>query len=188
MGAFITNFQSPVEIEDLIDRYENGETTNLDMVLHYEEYQPFEWTVDKDAKVHDIAVFMCAKTSKDHMGHVCAQAREEGDVGLLAFAENERELYKKYAGQIVAIGRVIDEPFQTQESGWEKPYWRSPWYAKIGDYILLDNPVSIDLFRDYITVSRTGAITKLSDSQWRMLFADILKQNSEMQRLEAFIR
>lgn len=171
MAAFITNFQSPVELDDLIDRYERGKITNLDMILGHKRYAPLEWTVDKDASVGDTVYFMCAKTSVDHMGHLCALLRKmelEGE-DLYAFALAQRSSYREYAGNIVATGHVADKPFQTEVSGWDAPYWRSPWYAKIEDINLLHTPVNIAEFRDFIKVSRTGSITKLSPEQWHNL-------------------
>lgn len=179
MNSFITNFQSPVEIEDLLDRYEQGEVTNIDMLLDFEMYSPLEWTVSKDAEVGDIVFFMCAKTSKDHMGHVCVQAKEESPE-VYEFALREKELYKKYAGNIVAIGKVAKEPFQTEDSGWERPYWKSPWYAEISDIVLLENMVNISEYRDFITVSRTGSITKLTEMQGEKLYKLIQIKNKSL--------
>lgn len=171
MAAFITNFQSPVELDDLIDRYERGKITNLDMILGHKNFIPVEWAADKDAAVGDTVYFMCAKTSADHMGHLCAVLRSMDLVGtdLYAFALTQRSAYREYAGSIVAVGRVADKPFQTDVSGWESPYWRSPWYAKIEEIELLDKPVNISDFRAFIKVSRTGAITKLNAEQHQKL-------------------
>lgn len=171
MAAFITNFQSPVELDDLIDRYERGKITNLDMVLGHKKFAPLEWTVDKDASIGDTVYFMCAKTSADHMGHLCALLRNMGMEGedLYAFALTQRSAYREYAGSIVAVGRVGEKPFQTEVSGWGSPYWRSPWYAKIEDMELLNTPVNIAQFRDFIKVSRTGAITRLNMEQHQKL-------------------
>lgn len=174
MNRFISNFQSPVEIEDLIDRYENGEVTNLDLLLDYENNLPVEWTVYKESRVGDKIYFMCAKTSKDHMGHVCVQAKEESQE-IYEFAERERALYKKYAGKIIAVGILSEDAFQSTDVGWEHPYWRSPWYAEIDEFQLLDYPIDISEFRDFITVSRTGAITLLSDEQSQKL--DMIIEN-----------
>ena len=81
--------------------------TNIDHILNFEATLR-EWTVDKNSRVGEIVFFMCAKTSKDHMGHVCAEARRQGyPSDIIAFAEAERELYKKYAGNIVAITILI---------------------------------------------------------------------------------
>ena len=61
MSAFITNFQSPVEMQDLEDRFRRGGISNLNMLLHWRQFQPLEWTVDKQAVVGDTVLFMCAK-------------------------------------------------------------------------------------------------------------------------------
>lgn len=179
MSTFITNFQSPVGIEDLQDRLENGRISNLDMILHYDLYPSIEWTVDKDARTGDTVLFMCAKTSVDHIGHICAELKKAGieNSDLSNFAKEQRNLYKKYAGSIIAVGRVADEPFQDYFPGWKAPYWRSPWYAVIEDICLLQSPVYIAEFRDFIKVSRTGAITKLTDEQWENLSKIIAEKN-----------
>lgn len=166
MSAFIINFQSPFELDDLWDRYEKDGLTNIDHILHFEDTLG-EWTVHKDAKVGDRVFFMCAVTSKDHMGHVCAEVRRSEEVPheIVAFAEKERELYRRYAGTIVAVGRIAEEPFQSDDSGYANPVWRTPWYARIGNLQLLDKLVSIDESRSFIKVSRTGSITKLDKNQ-----------------------
>ena len=178
MEAFITNFQSPVELEDLIDRYETDRMTNIDHF--FSEATTLDWTVKKDAQINDIVVFMCAKTSKDHMGHVCAQCKEIGNQKLLIYAEQERQLYKKYAGMIVGLGIIQELPYQTFDSGYQYSYWKSPWYAKISNITRLKNPLPIDEFRDFIYISRTGAITNLTRDQYRQLFKLIKDYNFEI--------
>ena len=170
MPAFIINFQSPFELDDLWDRYERDGLTNIDHILNYEGTLG-EWTVHKDAKPGDRVFFMCAVTSKDHMGHVCSQARKTDGIPdeIVAFAEAERELYRRYAGTIVAIGRVEEKPFQSYDSGYSNPAWRNPWYARIRDVQMLAEPIGIDKFRDFIKVSRTGSITKLDNQQETLL-------------------
>lgn len=180
MSAMIINFQSPVAVEDLIDRYIRDKMTNIDHIFNFENTLR-EWTVDKNSQVGDVVFFMCAKTSKDHMGHVCAEAkRAECAEEIIAFAESERELYKKYAGHIVAMGVVESEPFQDDDAGYAFPYWRSPWYAKIGDFHLLDTPIHISEYRDYITVSRTGSITRLTKEQEETLKKQIQDKKPDL--------
>lgn len=171
MAAFITNFQSPVEMEDLKDRLCHGRISNIDMILEYERFFPLKWTVDKNAKIGDTVVFMCAKSSIAHIRHLCTLIRneKEEDTELGKFAFEQREKYKQYAGKIIAVGEIAEKPFQTFDSGWKAPYWRSPWYAEISNVKRLNIPVSIDQFRDFILISRTGAITRLTEEQWRKL-------------------
>lgn len=78
MSAFITNFQSPVEMQDLEDRFRRGGISNLNMLLHWRQFQTLEWTVDKQAVVGDTVLFMCAKTSVDHIGRLYTQIRKAG--------------------------------------------------------------------------------------------------------------
>ena len=178
--AAIINFQSPVELDDLIDRFRGDQLTNIDHIFKFEDTLG-EWTVDRYSEMGDIVFFMCAKTSKDHMGHVCAQAKKTEDEELIAYAESERALYKKYAGKILAVGAIMEDPFQTDNSGYEYQYWRNNWYARIGNYQLLKDPIDISDYRDYITVSRTGSITKLDIEQERKLITQIKSRNPEIE-------
>lgn len=167
--AFITNFQSSIELVDYLERYSLDKKTNIDKILEDAEKDYTEWTVDKDAKIGDTVYFMCAKTSIDHMRSLRKNIRENYlDDALLEFTESQFEKYKKYAGKIIAIGKIVSEPFQA-DSGYIKPYWRSPWYASIEEMNLLKNPVDISQFRDFIMVSRTGAITRLTIDQGERL-------------------
>lgn len=177
--AIITNFQPPKELDDLKDRlYNRDGYTSLEILLTDATISgKTEWTVDKDCQVGDIILFMCAKTAKDHIAHVCAEAKRLNDDELINFAEEEREKYNKYAGSIIAIGVLAGVPFQDVS---EFPYqgWKSPWYGKVGDLKLLENPISIDEFRGFIKISRTGSITKLTSEQWEHLKQIILYKNA----------
>ena len=180
MSAIIINFQSPVEREDLIDRYKRDQLTNIDHILNFESTLK-EWTVDKNSKVGDAVFFMCAKTSKEHMGHVCAEVKRCDDPSeIIDFAEAKRELYKKYAGNIVAVGVIEEDPFQTEDSGYACQHWRNPWYAKIGKFQLLSTPIHISEYCDYITVSRTGSITRLTNEQEDTLKKQIQEKNPQI--------
>ena len=164
MSAFIINFQSPKELDDLVDRFQTDGLTNIDHILNFEDTLK-EWTVDKNSKAGDKVFFMCAKTSKDHMRRVFLDAKEYANDVIIAYAEKELNLYQRYAGNVVATGTLAEDPFMADSSGYNYPAWRNPWYAKIDNFQLLENPVSIDDFRDFIKVSRTGSITKLSEDQ-----------------------
>ena len=177
--AIITNFQSPFEYEELVERYETpGQETNLDYILQSES-DLADWTVDKNCEPGDTVFFMCAKTSKDHMGHVCAEARRHGNPDIIAYAEKERALYREYAGKILAMGKVAHYPEQL-DPGWEHTRWRSPWFSDFVGFHLSETPVSIDEFRSFITISRTGAITRLDASQENQLLELIAAKNANL--------
>lgn len=171
-NGFILNFQAPKELEDLADRFYRDGLTNIIHILNFENTAQ-QWTVHKDAKVGDKVFFMCAKTSRDHMRRVAKQAEAVFDEEIIEFARDNLALYKKYAGKIVAVGEVIEEPFETSDSGYGYPAWRQTWYAQIGHFKLLERPLDISEFRDFIFVSRTGSVTKLSDEQIAKLEAKL---------------
>ena len=164
-NAFITNFQSPVDLEELKQFQQMGTGSNLEILLN-ECQDGTDWSVPSDAKVGDTVFFMCAKTSVDsrHMAGVKRQAMETGDAELIRIAEEQYSLHKRYAGTILAVGIVADDPYEEQSFG-----GRAPWFAAIDQIVLLANPVDISEFKSFIMVSRTGAITKLSDSQYASL-------------------
>lgn len=177
--VIINNFQSPKDLLDLEDRYyNNGGFTNIEILFtDATSTNETEWTVDKDCEVGDTILFMCAKTAKDHIAHVCVEAKKTNDKELIDFAEEEREKYNKYSGSILAIGTLKEPPF-IAESDFEYQCWRTPWYGKICDLRLLDNPVSIDKYRSFIQISRTGSITKLTNEQWEQLRQIIIKEGN----------
>lgn len=164
-AAYIANFQSPSDLQELEWFYERGASTNLGAILEVLPGNPLgEWTAPRWAKTGDLVFFMCAATSPNRMGHVCKQARDADDERLIIFAEKERTLYKQYAGKIVAMGRVAAEPY-TEEGSGPRALKRAP----IRNFIRFYNPIIRDEYIDFIKVSRTGSITKLDEQQMTTL-------------------
>lgn len=50
-------------------------------------------------------------------------------------------------------------------------HWRSVYYAPIDDISMIEPPINISEFRDFIKISRTGAITKLDEGQEKKLLS-----------------
>ena len=148
-NAIILNFQAPKGIDDLVDRFMRDGLTNIDHILHFENTLK-QWTVDKKCKAGDLIFFMCAKTSADHMGHICIEVHKTKNKELIEFADEKKALYKIYAGKIVAIGRIDGDLIQSDISGYAKPAWRTNLYANIKNFQKLEYPVSIDEFRSFI--------------------------------------
>lgn len=65
----------------------------------------------------------------------------------------------------MAMGQVASVPFKLDYSGYEHAAWSSKWYAKIDKFELLGEPVPFSAFREFITISRTGSRTKLTQEQ-----------------------
>ena len=175
--AFITNFTSPTDIEDLKYFFHEQGGTNLDVLI--DEYKKgTEWSVHSGATIGNIVFFMCAKTSWDtrHVGGLRKIAREEGNIALQRFADAQYQKYKKYAGKILAVGQITESPYEIPPQYYGQ---RSQWFALIDNIILLSNPVDISKFKDFIMVSRTSSITKLTPSQTASLMEMIQRDNPD---------
>lgn len=178
--SFIMNFQSPKTFDDLFDRFEFDGLTNIDHILQFEETIK-EWTVDKTTKQGELVFFSCAKTSVDHMKRLLGEVKrseasfmdEEAYAEFLAFTQDKVDLYARYAGHLVAIGKVASSPFRVEHPGYSHAAWSSQWYAKIDDFRLLDSPIPFSAIRDFVTISRTGSRTRLTDQQVERLMTMI---------------
>lgn len=182
MGAFINNFQSPRELEELQDYLDNWSTkTNVGLLLDDCNQGSTEWSVDKRAHKGDIVFFMCAATSISHMGHVRAVARKEPylNPALLRFAEQEYDLYKKYAGNIICIGKMLKEPYTTEDDS-----GKIRWWGEIGELERLDNMVSLSDIKGFINISTFGSVTFLKQEEIAKLVSLIIVKNPNLQNEE----
>ena len=103
---------------------------------------------------------MCGASSKTHMSRVCGQARKSHREDLIAFAESQRKQYVRYAGHVLAMGRLAAAPFPDENAG---P--RALWWAPIRDFVFFENPIPPEEWKPFIKISRTGSITELNQEQ-----------------------
>lgn len=119
---FILNFQSPKTLEDLWQRFECGGFTNIDFILDWDSGDHC-WTVDKKTEVGDLVFFSCAKTSVNHMARLVKELSASKDDYLNLekfeqfsnFAHQQYDKYRQYAGQLVAVGRIIAPPLRMKQ-------------------------------------------------------------------------
>lgn len=171
--SFITNFQSPQTLDELMDFMQYGTGSNLEALLN--DYETgTNWTVPSDAKIGDVVFFMCARSSIDyrHLATVRRQAHASGDSTLIQAVEEQFALHAEYAGKILVVG-IVDQAPQKRSSDEAYPGWG----ADIGKMILLKNPVDLSEFKSFIQVSSRSAITKLSESQYHSLMRLIEQRN-----------
>ena len=88
-----------------------------------------------------------------------------------------REICDKYGGKIFAVGRVSSIP-ELDYTNLKEMHWGSPIYANYEDVTVLENPIDISEFRDYITVSRQGSITPVLGESFSKLSSAILQKNN----------
>lgn len=167
--GFITNISFPKSLDEVL--YFIKERGNLD-VQEVMSADYVEWTAPKDAQIGDTAYFMHSKTSIDTIGYLKKELkrnRREIDsatfdtlVNALSLGE---DLYAEIGGSIFASGIVCGGIITDDVASRNGLHWRSQHYAPIGSIVQISPPIHIDQFRDFITVSRTGAITKLTANQ-----------------------
>ncbi len=172
-ASFITNISFPRSLDEVLyfvserGRYDVQEIMTADYV---------EWTAPRDAHVGDTAYFMHSKTSIDTIRHLkreleSAQERIEPETYRLllqALAKGEG-LYASVGGSIFASGIVCGGIMVDDVASRDGLHWRSKHYAPIDSVVLIRPPIHISEFRDFISISRTGAITKLNAGQDVML-------------------
>lgn len=180
--AFIDNISFPKTMEEFLFFLEDNFHFNVDDILN-ESY--VEWTAPRWCKINDIVFFMHSKTSIS----IITKLRTEYLTNKDRYSKKQQNLiekglehaldnYKKYGGKIYAIGRVV-EPTEYNDLYEEnvKLHWRGKIYAGISDIMVLDNPISIESFNDFIYVSRQSAITGVWGKEYTKLKKIIKSQN-----------
>lgn len=192
--AFINNISFPNTLEELNDFYilEHG-CFNVEDILRDEETN---WTVPKWAKPGDVVFFMHSKTAIAKITALITDLnknknyyRQQEFELMDSWLSRGRALFNKFGGKIFAIGRVSGRPtyedYHEQEDPGENLYhWKSRLYADIDSVIVLENPIDISEFNDFILVSRGGAITGVFGKQYERLRDAIGKKN----RLPRYVR
>ena len=102
---------------------------------------------------------MCAKEARNNLGMATSHIPSNYGADFVAFVNDQKDLYKKYSGHILGYGVVASIP--ELDDGW--------WMSDIANLCQFSKTISIDEFRSFISISRTGSITVLDDGQWERL-------------------
>lgn len=168
--AFITNIAFPKSLEEVAYYLFQVGCFDVEQILVEKET---EWTVPKECSINDTVYFMFSKTSIDTIKFLKKQLKNisENDefyeikVPLMAALHRGELLYREFGGSIFAVGIVSGDVIEDSFAEDNNLHWRSRYYAPINNIVCLKRPIHIKDFRDFIFVSRTGAITKLSKAQ-----------------------
>lgn len=176
--AFIDNISFPITLEEL-ERF--ADWFNVEEILNVDET---EWTAPKWAVEGDIVFFFHAKTAIQKITMLetklkCAKTEysEEDYQWLWKSLQRARELYKSYGGKIFAIGRVSGRTEYDSREGDEDLHWASRFYAPIDRILVLQQPIDISKFSDFLLVSTRGAITPVVGSDFDRLKKIICAKN-----------
>ena len=157
---YILNFNNSRDLADIKFYFDNGGSTNINIILEDFPTGKTNWSVPKNAVPGDIVIFMCAKEARHNLGSATAHIPSNYSKKFRDFVEEQKALYKQYSGHMLGCG-VIDSIPEVDEDG--------RYYADISELRKFANPIYIDDFRSFISVSKASSITNLKEEQWERL-------------------
>ena len=176
--AFLNNISFPKTVDEL--EYFADEF-NMEEILTYDET---EWTAPKWAVPGDIVLFFHAKTAIQKITSLETRLKKEKDAmdieiyqRLWNSLQRARTIYKRYGGKIFALGRISGRTVYEMQEGDEIFHWSSRFYAPIDRIFVLEQPVDIAEFSEFIFVSRQSAITPVVGSDFERLKEIIMAKN-----------
>ena len=175
--AFVANIVFPKTLEEVLD-YSYVGCYNVEDIL-YDDI--VTWTVPNWAKIGDIAFFMHSKTSIQTISMLCKELKSQNRFSpeeaerLKEWLDKGRELYSLYGGKIYAYGRVCGSPGTLDDE--MISHWKTRIYADIEDIQVLDKPIDISEFNDFLLISRTGSITPVYGEEFEKLKLLVLRKN-----------
>lgn len=181
--AYVNNISFPSSLDELeFFIYEHG-CFNVEDILQETET---EWTAPKWTKIGDIVFFMHAKYAISTITKLRTQLNQEKDFysdeqfnTMMEWIERGIELHKKYGGKIFAIAQVSGRPtYEVDENIDDAAYhWKSRIYAEMDNVTVLEKPIDISEFNDFIYISRQGAITPVLGNEFDLLKKIIASKN-----------
>ena len=183
--AFISNISFPKTLDELYFYATEHGSFNIEDVLCE---KTVVWTSPKWAKIGDTVFFMHSKTSKSIITSLRTQLyKEKNDLLqeeyhiLMDWINRGLDLYGRYGGKIFAIGKVIGAPEHISDSdnNYEDAsfyHWGSRIYSNI-EVFVLEKPIDISDFNDFIFVSRQSGITPVFGKEYIRLKNLITSKN-----------
>lgn len=181
--AFIVNNTFPNSLHEILQDIECRGFLTIEILLQEKEVQ---WTVPRWCKLGDIAFFMLSKTSSARISALVTEfnkTKENYSIRERRILEetllHERNIYKKYGGCIFAFARVEGSIIYESMDSESTSHWRSPIYAPMNQLTLFEKPISIEEFREFITISRQNTITPVLGEAFDQL-KDIIISNNDV--------
>ncbi|MBO5569252.1 MAG: hypothetical protein J6A79_10035 [Clostridia bacterium] len=179
--SFISNMSAPTSLEELA--YTDGLTLPENLM----SAPTNEWTAPKWAKAGDVVFFMHSKTARSSLTALRSElTSRKADFTaldynrLLGWLDHALDIHAQYGGKIFAVGRVCGGPEYAETDSLLESilHWRSRNYSAIDNILILEHPLDISSFREYIYISRGSATTPLFDKEFSHLRCDISKENA----------
>ncbi len=174
--AYINNISFPSNLEELSNRIDEFGTMDMEDVI---ASNPGEWSVPKYAKAGELVFFMHTKTANAKISAVKREYlnSQDKDKNIWNVLLRAKEIYKKFGGKIFAIGFISEDPECYDPPLDYEVHFKSKYFANITNTFVLDNPIDISEFRDFIKISQFGSITILDNKKFNKLRELILTKN-----------
>ena len=146
------------------------------------------WTSPRWAKRGDIVLFMHAKYAKSSLTKIRTEVRSKYSLTPMAAVEIEDAIaaqlafHKQYGGKIYAIGRINGKPFVEDVD--PLLHSKSRVFCDIDQLFLLERPIDISEFNEFIKISRMSGITPVFGSAYDKLKQMISEMNKVPQYFE----
>ena len=178
--SFVSNMSTATSLEEL--EFTEGITLPENLIGSSE----ITWTSPKWAKAGDVVFFMHSKTARTKITQLRSELIHRKDEftsldfnTLMGYLEHALDIHSKYGGKVFAVGRVCGGPEYVEPDNVleEIFHWKSRNYSKIDNIQVLDKPIDISDFNNYLYISRGSATTPLFDREFDQLRTDIGQKN-----------
>lgn len=179
--AFISNISVPKTLEELNDRYLNGNDAEI-LFSDTVNGGWTNWTVPRWVKRGDIVLFMHAKTAKSYLTAIRTRLRKEypPDSQMAVQCEpaiaRQLNFYKQLGGKIYAVGRINGRP--EKEKIPSNLHFKSRVFCDIDKLFLLERPIDISEFNSFIKITRLSGITPVFGGVYERLKELIIRNNT----------
>lgn len=185
--AFISNISAPKSLDELQTYFMGGNDAQV-LVRDTIESGTTCWTSPRWAKRGDIVLFMHAKYAKTSLTKLRTEVRSMYSPASMKAEELENAIaaqlafHKQYGGKIYAIGRINGKPFVEDVD--PLLHSKSRVFCDIDQLFLLERPIDISEFNEFIKISRMSGITPVFGSAYDKLKQMISEMNKVPQYFE----
>lgn len=181
--SYIFNMSFPRTLTYLMNLIKEEGALNIEHLVDIND--DYCWTAPKWAKAGDIVFFMHSKSSIQTIRRLKNELNSNKDAfSLTEYSQLSETLgkgeswYEKYGGKIFLIAQVDGKTFKEEPLRYDvKPQWEMRTYAFLSGKTLLDNPIGLDEFNDFIKLSCGGTITPVYGKEFEKLKKVIKSKN-----------
>lgn len=177
--AYITNISVPKTLKELYVHFLDGNSAQG--LINDISYGNTCWTAPKWVKRGDIVLFMHAKYANQPLTAMRTKLQTLKMPGwkkkkLNNAIADQLKFHKQYGGKIYAIGRIIGKPYDVNEQI-DDLHFQTRTYCDIDRLFLLQNPIDLSEFNDFIKISRLSATTPVYGESYDRLKELIINKN-----------